>query len=36
MANGAYLEPSKLTLRQFLDRWLEHVEPRVSPRTFER
>jgi integrase len=36
MANGAYREPSKLTLSQFLDRWIEHVEPQVSPRTLER
>jgi integrase len=36
MAKGTYLEPSKLTLSQFVDQWLEHVEPRVAPRTFER
>jgi hypothetical protein len=36
MTKGAYLEPSKLTLSQFVDQWLEHVEPRVAPRTFER
>jgi integrase len=36
MAKGVYLEPSKLALSKFLDRWLEHVESQVSPRTFER
>jgi integrase len=30
------LEPNKTTLAQFLDRWLDAVKPRVSPRTHER
>jgi integrase len=33
---GSYLEPSKTTLTQFLDRWLDDVKSRVSPRTHER
>ena len=33
---GVYLEPSKTTLAQFLDRWLEHVKAQVAPRTHER
>jgi integrase len=33
---GSYLEPSKTTLAQFLDRWLDDVKSRVSPRTHER
>ncbi len=32
---GLYIEPSKITVGQFLDRWLEHVKPLVSPRTHE-
>jgi integrase len=33
---GTYVEPSKTTLGQFLDRWLEDVRTRVSPKTHER
>ena len=33
---GLYIEPAKITVGQFLDRWLEHVKPLVSPRTHER
>ena len=33
---GLYIEPTKITVGQFLDRWLEHVKPLVSPRTHER
>ena len=33
---GAYVETSKTTLAQFLDRWLKHIKPNVSPRTHER
>src|SRR5262249_18378288 len=33
---GSYVEPSKLTLAQFFDRWLKHIKPNVSPRTHER
>jgi integrase len=33
---GTYVEPSKTTLGQFLDRWLDDVRTRVSPKTHER
>ena len=33
---GLYIGPAKITLGQFLDRWLEHIKPLVSPRTHER
>jgi integrase len=33
---GTYVEPSKMTLAQFLERWLDNVKPRISPRTHER
>jgi integrase len=33
---GSYLEPSKITLAQFLERWLDHVKGQISPRTHER
>jgi hypothetical protein len=33
---GSYVEPSKLTVSQFFDRWLKHIKPNVSPRTHER
>jgi integrase len=36
MSAGAYVEPSKITLAQFLDRWLKHIKPNVAPRTHER
>jgi integrase len=36
MKSGAYLEPAKLTVAQFLDRWLEHQKPLLSPRSVER
>jgi integrase len=36
MESGAYVEPSKVTLSQFFDRWLRHIKPNVSPRTHER
>jgi Phage integrase, N-terminal SAM-like domain/Arm DNA-binding domain len=36
MRDGSYVEPSKLTLSQFFDRWLKHIKPNVSPRTHER
>ena len=36
MSSGAYVEPSKLTLSQFFERWLKHIKPNVSPRTHER
>ncbi|MGK7057109.1 site-specific integrase [Bradyrhizobium sp. 1050_B9_N1_2] len=33
---GSYVEPTKTTLAQFFDRWLKHIKPNVSPRTYER
>jgi integrase len=36
MNSGAYVQPSRITLSQFFDRWLKHVKPNVSPRTLER
>jgi integrase len=36
MGSGEYVEPSKVTLAQFLERWLKHVKPNVTPKTHER
>ena len=36
MNNGDYVESSKVTLLQFMERWLRHIKPNVSPRTHER
>jgi integrase len=36
MNGGSYVEPSKVTVLQFLERWLMHIKPNVSPRTHER
>ncbi|KJC62182.1 integrase [Bradyrhizobium sp. LTSPM299] len=33
---GSYLEPSKTTVAEYLDKWLEHIKSQVSPRTAER
>jgi integrase len=33
---GTYLEPSKTTIRAYLEKWLEHIKPNVAPRTYER
>jgi integrase len=33
---GDYLEPSKTTLAQFLERWLEHIKTQVTPKSYER
>src|ERR1035438_976019 len=33
---GTYLEHSKTTLSQFLDRWLEHIKSQVTPKSHER
>lgn len=35
LQTGDYVEPNKITLAEFLDRWLHFVKPNVSPRTFE-
>ena len=34
--SGEYVEPSKVTLAEFLNRWLKYIKPNVSPRTHER
>jgi integrase len=34
---GAYVEPSRMTVGEFLDRWLaDYAKPKVSPKTHER
>jgi integrase len=35
-SDGSYVEPSKVTVLQFIERWLKHIKPNVSPRTHER
>ena len=34
MQKGAYVEPDKTTLAQFLERWLAHIKTQVTPRTY--
>jgi len=36
LQGGTYLQPSRTTLGEFLDHWLEHIRPQVAPRTHER
>lgn len=36
MKGGLYLEPAKMTVAEFLNRWLADVKANVSPRTHER
>ena len=36
LSKGAYVEPDKTSLAQFLERWLIHIRTQVSPRTYER
>jgi integrase len=33
---GTYLEPSKITLAQFFERWLDHMKSQVSPKSHAR
>lgn len=33
--SGAYVEPARITLGEYLDRWLASVKPNLSPRTWE-
>lgn len=33
---GEHQEPSKTTMAQYLERWLEHIKRQVSPKTHER
>ncbi len=34
--DGLYVEPTKMTVRQFLNYWLNHMKSQVAPRTHER
>src|SRR5215472_594662 len=34
--NGTYLQPMKVTVAEYMERWLEHARSQVSPKTFER
>ena len=36
MNTGSYVEPNKLTVCHYLDRWLLHTQTKVSAKTFER
>jgi integrase len=36
MSGGTYVDPSRQTVAQFLDRWLNHMAMRLSPRSHER
>ena len=36
LSNRTYLPPSKATLNEFLERWLNHIKPNVGPKTHER
>jgi len=36
LGKGAYVEPDKTSLAEFLERWLIHIRTQVSPRTYER
>src|SRR5262249_8405036 len=35
LQNGTAVEPSRMTVAEFLERWIEHMEGQVSPRTHE-
>ncbi len=36
MQGGGYAEPTKTTFGQFLEDWLVHMKPQITPRTHER
>ena len=36
LETGAYVEPTKMTITEFLERWLKHVRSKVGGKTFER
>jgi integrase len=36
LQSGTYLEPAKITVATYMERWLDHVRPRMSPKTYER
>jgi integrase len=33
---GKYIEPSKMTVADYFEKWLKHVRPQVSPKSHER
>jgi hypothetical protein len=36
ISGGTYVDPSRQTVAQFLDRWLTHMATQLSPRSHER
>jgi integrase len=36
LQNGTRIDPSRMTVADFLERWIEHMEGQVSPRSHER
>jgi integrase len=36
LQNGTAVEPSRMTVADFLERWIEHMQGQVSPRSHER
>ena len=36
LKGGTAVEPSRLTVASFLEKWLAHIKPQVAPRTIER
>jgi hypothetical protein len=36
MKNGTAVEPSRITVAAFLERWIDHMQGQVSPRSHER
>src|SRR6516162_7596600 len=36
LESGVSIEPSKLTVRDFFERWLEHMKSQLTPRSHER
>jgi hypothetical protein len=35
LQGGTYIDPSKMTVAAFLDKWLDYTAARVSPRTHD-
>jgi len=36
LSGGAYIEPARTTVREFLDHWLEYIRTQLTPRSHER
>jgi integrase len=36
LSGGAYIEPTRTSVREFLDRWLDHMKGQLTPRSHER